>query len=460
MLGRTLSDLMQALIFLCTVESDIDQCTEEATCHVLGGAFTIGLVVSALYYTIICGDLYLTLKNPFRKPVSNSMWIHFAVIMPGLILGIIIGAFKAFEYRQDFQFCWTKYDPGFNLWNLFVVYVPLSAVVIGGIGVTWWSMRRLNSKMLDNTFELRWKIIKRQLGIVGCFTINYVIQGAIWILAFHKHEDEPTMKPPQPYSISIFVICAVFFDLVAWCAKDSIFVCWKKNYISSTADAVFDDGETAITSMNAYGDDSDDEKIIEVNPELPDNNDNELNELRGRNDSPFNKFHNYNPPKKAAQARPVTARTQLLNQKYDTESQKSKEKKKKRKQEQQNLSNALRREVITFITAGLVTGVKVTAWETNKNNNDQRNTFDNDFDDYDDDDGYGGNYREDTETHPALQMFPHFQQQQPKPPGMNHSRSASTANNGGYKKNFTGYHPKANSYAGFLMEKVIHGREK
>ena len=95
-----------------------------------------------------------------------------------------------------------------------------------------------------------------------------------------------------------------------------------------------------------------------------------------------------------------------------------------------------------------MTGVKVTAWETNKKNTDPRNTFDNDFDD-DDYNDYGSNFREDTETHPALQMFGNFQQ-----PPMGHSRSASGTNTAsGYKKNFTGYHPKANSYAGFLMDK-------
>ena len=105
----------------------------------------------------------------------------------------------------------------------------------------------------------------------------------------------------------------------------------------------------------------------------------------------------------------------------------------------QNLSNALRKEVITFITAGLVTAVRVTAWETNKRNTNPHNTYDDDFDGESFPD-FGDQYRDDTETHPALQLFP----QQPG--------SGQILNDNTKIKKFSGYHVKANTYAGFLLD--------
>eukprot|EP01084_Bolivina_argentea_P075239 136403_1 len=140
MLGRTISNFCAALVFFATVGSNnINKCSSEITCDTLGVLFTIFLIIPAEYYTIICVDLYFTLRNPFRKPVSNSMLIHFIVIILSLIFTIPIGLLNAFEYREDFQFCWTVYKDGFNIWNLFIVYVPAISVVIGGILITYWS---------------------------------------------------------------------------------------------------------------------------------------------------------------------------------------------------------------------------------------------------------------------------------------------------------------------------------
>ena len=79
--------------------------------------------------------------------------------------------------------------------------------------------------------------------------------------------------------------------------------------------------------------------------------------------------------------------------------------------ENQCLSNALRREVVTFITAGLITGIKVTAWESTKRQRQkyaQHGTFSEDdysavYNGASPEEGF---FREDTETHPALQLVP------------------------------------------------------
>eukprot|EP01084_Bolivina_argentea_P075240 136404_1 len=72
MLGRTLSNFCLALVFLLTIKSNINNCTEKMACHVLGALFAIFLIISGGYYTTMCVDLYFTLRNPFHKPVSNS----------------------------------------------------------------------------------------------------------------------------------------------------------------------------------------------------------------------------------------------------------------------------------------------------------------------------------------------------------------------------------------------------
>eukprot|EP01084_Bolivina_argentea_P302989 523062_1 len=283
----------------------------------------------------MCVDLYFTLRNPFHKPVSNSVWIHVLVILLACIITIPIGASRLFVYREEFQFCWTIYKEGFNFWHLFVVYLPVISVAIGGIIVTYWSLKRLKSRMLNDTFELRWKIIKRQTVIVACFTISYFCQGIIWMMTFLDHRNQLTLS--EPYLLSIFVLSGVFFDLIAWCAKDILLLCWKNNDLKMSLDS-----NSRRTNKISDG------SAIEI-----------IKQLKDRNQP-------YKTPN-------ITARTQLLEQKYSQTPKKEKDELSAR----QNLSTALRRELITFITAGLVTGVKVTAWETNKNK-DMGNAY-NDF---------------------------------------------------------------------------------
>eukprot|EP01083_Nonionella_stella_P316555 1148453_1 len=374
MLGRMISNYCQLLVFMLTAEYGVTYCSDAITCDILGALFTIFLLISASYYTVICFDLYFTLKNPFRQPASNSMWIHFFVLCFACLITIPIGSAQAFEYREDFQFCWTVYKEGFNFWNLFIVYVPAAGVIIGGIAVTYWSLKGLNARILDDTFELRWKVIKRQTAIVGCITINYVIQGIVWVFTFVQHEPTPTRTPPQPYLLSVFVICGVLFDLIAWCAKDSVLICWKANAIGSRFN-LLDESDACMDSM-----------VRTPEPES----------VRTQTESFFVDLRDHNQPlayntMNNTTSRPVTARTQLLNEKYSSENKTENEiKTTKKMAQQQNLSNALRREVITFITAGLVQCIKVTAWETNKRSTQIGGTYDEDFQ---------------NDTHPALYIF-------------------------------------------------------
>ena len=122
-------------------------------------------------------DINKSIQKTYIKFISGTSFCNH-----NCIHYIRINCARAFEYRQDFQFCWTKYQPGFNLWNLFIVYIPAGFIIIGGMAMSWWSFKRLKLRILDSTFELRWKIIKRQLSIVVCFNINYIIQGILIIV--------------------------------------------------------------------------------------------------------------------------------------------------------------------------------------------------------------------------------------------------------------------------------------
>ena len=187
MLGRTISDQCQALVFLCTVKSPPrsflnsardDSVDPPTGCHVLGGVFTICYMVSMLYYLIFCWDLYLTLKNPFWKSVSNSNWIHIAVIIGAAILTSLPLAFdQHFVFREDLQFCWFQHEGGITIWNLYIVYLPQFIMVLVGIIVTSLTVRRLQEYYSDTTFELKWNIMKRQSSIVGCYTADWILRS-------------------------------------------------------------------------------------------------------------------------------------------------------------------------------------------------------------------------------------------------------------------------------------------
>ena len=71
----------------------------------------------------------------------------------------------------------------------------------------------------------------------------------MWFATFVEHDDFPRKHRPQPYLLSAFVVCACIFDAIAWFSKDSIFMCWKKSYISSMYGEE-DDTKTEITSTN------------------------------------------------------------------------------------------------------------------------------------------------------------------------------------------------------------------
>merc|ERR1712176_948299 len=102
----------------------------------------------------------------------------------------------------------------------------------GGLGITVWAVKRLKQRMLEETFELRWSVIKRQIAIVSFFTLNYVIAGCIWWpivwitfdtdVEYGKYGAQPNQ---QPYLLSITIVLTVIFDLVAWIAKDSFESC-------------------------------------------------------------------------------------------------------------------------------------------------------------------------------------------------------------------------------------------
>ena len=90
-----------------------------------------------------------------------------------------------------------------------------------------WSVRQLKRRVLDDTFKLRWIVIKTQTAIITCFTINYVFQGINWIIIFQDTETHPIH---DPYLLATFCLIAVIFDSITWGVRNYVQQKSSKNF--------------------------------------------------------------------------------------------------------------------------------------------------------------------------------------------------------------------------------------
>ena len=380
MIGRTLVDLLWAVSFFYMALNIkcIDIKNNPSTCRAFGTCFTFLFLLSLMYFGGICWDMYFTLVNPFRKPVSDSWQLHLVAIIVSAIVAFIPCLNKQYQYRQDYQICWTENTSGTpSIANIIILYVPLIAVIVGGLGITIWAVFRLKQRMLEETFELRWSVIKRQIAIVGLFTINYVAAGCIWIpivLITYKnsYDDNKYGAVPvhQPYLLSVTIVLTNIFDLIAWIAKDTVESCnvFKnpiKNIISSSSSSSSNSNSNVIIAYNISS-----KKVKKVKknhkstPNSSINRDEKTEPLLNKTTTPtptpsslqYTLNSNTNTTNDLNYSLESNNTTSSLNVKTDTKQNKNKK--------VPNLSNALRREVIVFITHGLAQAVKRTAKET------------------------------------------------------------------------------------------------
>lgn len=158
LLLRTLIDVAWALLFFymiivywcyCSTVASDSGASGSDTCQALGCLFALLLLWSLMQFSGICWDMYFTLVNPFRKLVSDSWQMHGVGLAVSLALALTVYADEGYKYRKDYQICWTKNTQKQTTPNNHIVlYLPLSAVIIGGLGIIFWAVRRLQQRIL------------------------------------------------------------------------------------------------------------------------------------------------------------------------------------------------------------------------------------------------------------------------------------------------------------------------
>ena len=227
---RAIFDYVAVIVVLYAIDSSAISCSTTIDdnnykrCQFWGSLFLFSLYVPGLYYAAIGRQLYVTLKNPFRQPSSRNIIFHFCVLLICLIVVLIV-AFVGndgkgqFEYRPAFQICFLRQQKGINAWNVCVIYIPVFGIVLGGVFATFWSIRQLRRRVLDDTFKLRWIVIKEQTSIITFYTMSYVLQGIMWLLLFQDTEEKPKH---DPYFLSVFCIIAITFDGFTWMMRNYV----------------------------------------------------------------------------------------------------------------------------------------------------------------------------------------------------------------------------------------------
>eukprot|EP01084_Bolivina_argentea_P051506 94760_1 len=221
MISRAIFNYIAIFVVLITVKYQRN-IEHQWTCEAQGAFFLFSLYMASIYYALICWELYLTLKNPFRTPTSGSILFHLCAILICFSIVLLVAIFKKYQYRCGFQICFLYYKKeGFNWLNWLLIYVPVFGICIGGIIATVWSVKRLKSTIIDETFELRWLLIKQQTVIIVCFTINYILQGINWSILFWFNDESAGAKL-NPYLLTAFCMIAVVFDALTWIIRKYI----------------------------------------------------------------------------------------------------------------------------------------------------------------------------------------------------------------------------------------------
>ena len=154
--------------------------------------FALVFITSQGYFTAICWDLWRTLGNPFRPPAADSPKLHLCV---WIAAGCLVSPFGRsqhhpdgiFRYRETYGICFScNTGANLNFYNFILFSAPVFVANLVGIASTVYAFRRL-ANGLEKTFELRQKIIKRQLVLVG----GLLHHGVSWGVLFYA----PTFEP-------------------------------------------------------------------------------------------------------------------------------------------------------------------------------------------------------------------------------------------------------------------------
>eukprot|EP01084_Bolivina_argentea_P038290 70804_1 len=223
MVARAIFNFVAVLVVLIVINlqpASLQQ-HNSATCQAQGAIFLFSLYMATAYYALICWELVVTLKDPFRAPSSGSPLFHVSVVLICFIVVFSIAISKQFEFRPEFEICFMKEgNVGLNALNWLVIYIPLFIICIGGFIATLWIYKRLRTGINRDTYEVRLVALKQQTYITALFTFNYIFQGICWMLLFTK--SSKNIDHTGPYLLSSFCLIACIFDAITWIVRKYI----------------------------------------------------------------------------------------------------------------------------------------------------------------------------------------------------------------------------------------------
>eukprot|EP01084_Bolivina_argentea_P308482 533441_1 len=218
MVVRAIFNYIAIMIVLITVNYQEIISNDMFMCEFQGALFLFSLYVATIYYALICWELYLTLNNPFRAPSSGSILFHTIALSICFFVVFGVAISDNFKYRNTFKICFIiESNASYNALNWCLIYIPTFGICLGGFIATGWSVKRLKATIIDETFELRWLLIKQQTVIITCFSINYALQMATWILLYSN-----TCSKCNPYFLTAFCFIGSIFDAITWITRKYI----------------------------------------------------------------------------------------------------------------------------------------------------------------------------------------------------------------------------------------------
>eukprot|EP01084_Bolivina_argentea_P308480 533436_1 len=173
MVVRAIFNYIAIMIVLITVNYQEIISNDMFMCEFQGALFLFSLYVATIYYALICWELYLTLNNPFRAPSSGSILFHTIALSICFFVVFGVAISDNFKYRNTFKICFIiESNASYNALNWCLIYIPTFGICLGGFIATGWSVKRLKATIIDETFELRWLLIKQQTVIITCFRMD------------------------------------------------------------------------------------------------------------------------------------------------------------------------------------------------------------------------------------------------------------------------------------------------
>ena len=240
LLYKTWCDFFFCLLSLIMIASnDIGPANDNdpytiTPCSFFGSVTVLCFLAAQGYFTGICLDLRLTILNPFRRPASDTIKIHFLIWVICVPLTIFFLGLGAFHYRADYDVCFIC-DTGnhMNVYYILLIMIPLIVSNLVGVITLFQASYRLNQG-LPSTIKSRQTVVIRQRILIIWFSIAFgfafVFYGIGYLLErdsnAHKEFDEEDGvlssnlcliydKPSKSSAFPVFFLGLVFVSAFA-----------------------------------------------------------------------------------------------------------------------------------------------------------------------------------------------------------------------------------------------------